>query len=139
MATCGHIHPRGEDEGVEPQWCVPAGLRRNAVCSSCLQPPLCGEETMNSPRISKGSKCSGCLSVIRPLWAELAEGRPPAPGGDEEDPCQPRVGWQKKAGTALEQHHHDNVVWPRLREHEQAVLRSQRGSLASTSVHKFPL
>ena len=30
----------------------------------CLQSPLCGEETMNSPRISKGSRCSGCLSVI---------------------------------------------------------------------------
>ena len=44
-----------------------------------------------------------------------------------------RVGWQKKTGTAIEQHHHDHEVWPRLREHEQAMLRSQRGPLASSA------
>ena len=52
------------------------------------------------------------------------EGRPPAPGGDEEDPCQPRVGWQKKAGTAIEA--------------SQAMLRSQRGPLANIAFTSFP-
>ena len=99
------------------------------------------EANSESPSIQAVLKCARILEGAgfeRPLWAELAEGRPFAPGGDEEDPCQPRVGWQKKAGTALDQHHHDNVVWPRLREHEQAMLQSQRGPLASTAFTSFP-
>ena len=91
------------------------------------------EADSESPSIQAVLKCARILEGAgfeRSLWAELAERRPLAPGGDEEDPCQPRVGWQKKAGTAIEQHHHDHVVWPRLREHQQAMLRSQRGPLA---------
>ena len=55
-----------------------------------------------------------------------------------EDPCQPRLGWQQQASNALERHHHDHAVWPRLREHERAMMRSQRGPLASTPFVSFP-
>ena len=42
---------------------------------------------------------------------DLAEGRSP-----EEDPSQPRVGWQQQAATSIERHYHDNTVWPGLKE-----------------------
>ena len=53
------------------------------------------EANSESLSIQAVLKCARILEGAgfeRPLWAELAEGRPPAPGGDEEDPCQPRVG-----------------------------------------------
>ena len=63
-----------------------------------------------------------------PSWAELAEGQ--APGGAEED--------DPSSQHALESHHHDHAVWPRLREHERATIGSQRGPLASTLFVSFP-
>ena len=74
----------------------------------------------------------------RPSWADLLGGRSPGRASDDEDPCQPRAGWQQKAGSVLEQHHHDHVVWPRLREPEQAMMRSQRGPLASVAFTSTP-
>ena len=74
----------------------------------------------------------------RPNWADLFEGRSPGRVSDDEDPCQPRAGWQQKAGSVLEHHHHDHVVWPRLREPEQALMRSQRGPLASVALTSTP-
>ena len=83
-----------------------------------------------------------CAAVLErtgfecPSWEDLAEGRSPGESREEEDPSQPRVGWQQQAATSIE--HHDNTVWPGLREHEQAMMRSQRGPLASTAFTCFP-
>ena len=48
------------------------------------------------------------------------------------------MGWQQQARSALECHHHDHAVWPRLREHERAMMRSQREPLASTPPDSTP-
>ena len=74
-----------------------------------------------------------------PSWAELAEGRTPGSDDEEEDPCQPRVGWQKLASSAIEKHHHDNTFWPQLTEPAQAMMRSQRGPMASVPFVSFPI
>ena len=98
------------------------------------------EENSEAESIQAITVCARTLHGVgfeSPSWAELAEGQ--APGGVvEEDPCQPRLGWQQQASHALERHHHDHAVWPRLREHERAMMRSQRGPLASTPFVSFP-
>ena len=60
-----------------------------------------------------------------PSW-DLAEGRS-IESREEADSSQPRVGWQQQAVTSIERNCHDKTVWPRLGEHEQAIMRSQRG------------
>ena len=97
------------------------------------------EENSEAESIQAITVCARTLQGVgfeSPSWAELAEGQ--APGGvEEEDPCQ-RLGWQQQASNALERHHHDHAVWPRLREHERAMMRSQRGPLARTPFVSFP-
>ena len=73
-----------------------------------------------------------------PPWAHLAEGRTPDVDEEEEDPCQPHTGWQQQAASSIERHHLKNVVWPVLREHERAMMRSQCGPLASSPFVSFP-
>ena len=43
------------------------------------------------------------------------------------------MGWQQQAATPIE-----HTVWPGLGEHEQAMMRSQRGPLVSTPFTCFP-
>ena len=77
------------------------------------------EANEESASIHPVLRCARVLEdagLERPSWADLLEGRSPGRASDDEDPCQPRAGWQQKAGSVLEQHHHDHVVWPRLRE-----------------------
>ena len=70
-----------------------------------------------------------------PSWEDLAKGRSPGESREEEDPSQPRAGWQQQVATSID---HDNKAWPGLREHEKAMMRSQRGPLASTPFTCFP-
>ena len=77
------------------------------------------EENSESESIQAIMVCARTLEGCRfesPSWAELAEGRAPGGAEEEEDPCQPRLGWQQQASSALERHHHDHAVWPRLRD-----------------------
>ena len=99
------------------------------------------EASEESSSIQAVLRCARVLEDAgfeRPSWADLLEGRSPGRVSDDEDPCQPRAGWQQKAGSVLEHHHHDHVVWPRLREPEQALMRSQRGPLASVAFTSTP-
>ena len=83
------------------------------------------EANEESSSIQAVLRCARVLEDVgfeRPSWADLLEGRSPGRASDDEDPCQPRAGWQQKAGSVLEQHRHDHVVWPRLREPEQAMM-----------------
>ena len=61
---------------------------------------------------------TGFESHLRRIWRSPGESR------EEEDPSQPRVGWQQQLATSIERHYHDNTVWPGLREHEKAMMRS---------------
>ena len=84
-------------------------------------------------------KCSRILhdaGFESPAWGELAEGRAPEVVEEEEDPCQPRLGRQQKASSAIEKHHFKASVWPQLLEHERAMMRSP---LASTPLVSFPV
>ena len=73
-----------------------------------------------------------------PPWAHLAEERTAGVAEEKEDPCQPHTGWQQQAASSIERHHLKNAVWPVLREHERAMMRSQCGPLASSPFVSFP-
>ena len=58
----GDLPPHAEDEGVEPRWSAAPQLQ-------FLRPPSCGEETADSPRISRGSRCLGCFAdIVTSCW-----------------------------------------------------------------------
>ena len=80
---------------------------------------------------------SGQVSIALP--GHLAEGRTPGVAKEEEDPCQPHTGWQQQAASSIERHHLKNAVWPVLRDHERAMMRSQCGPLASSAFVSFPM
>ena len=44
-------------------------------------------------------------------WTDLVEGKVPGDKG-EDDPCQPKIGWQKRAAKLIEEHFFTNTVWP---------------------------
>ena len=98
-------------------------------------------DALRRPEESMTIRTVECAAVLGELVSSahlgriyLAEGRSPGESREEEDPSQTRVGWQQQAATSI-RHYHDNTVWPGLREHEQAMMRSQRGPLASTAFH----
>ena len=80
MATCGHIPSRGEDEGVEPQWCVPARLRHNAARSSSCPTAVVWRGDHEIPTHQQGLKVLGVPlghpdCVLKFLEAKIAEHR----------------------------------------------------------------
>ena len=46
-----------------------------------------------------------------PNWTDLAKGKVPADEG-EDDPCQPKTGWQKQAANSVEEKFLNSSVWP---------------------------
>ena len=77
-----HRERRNQD-GTEPYW--PLWKR---ILSNRFKPSWCA-------RTLQG------VGFESPSWAELAEGQAPG-GAQEEDPCQPHLGWQQQASSALE-------------------------------------
>ena len=63
------------------------------------------------------------------VW-DLARGLRPDPTPDE-DPSNPKHGWQYWATQPLDGQFIDAVVWPRLPDSSRTMLRSQSGPLAS--------
>ena len=53
---------------------------------------------------------------------------------EEEEPNQRKVGWQQSAARSLETKFLNERVWPGMSDAERALLRSQRGPLASAAV-----
>ena len=51
---------------------------------------------------------------------------------NDADPTEPKRGWQYRAFRCLEVQHFRRDVWPTFTDPNQALLRSQRGPLAST-------
>ena len=64
----------------------------------------------------------------------LAEGRAPEVVEEGKDPCPLRLGWQQRASSSIEKHHFKASVWPRLLEHERAMIAV---SEFSTCQHTF--
>ena len=73
-----------------------------------------------------------------PDWTDLAEGKVPGDEG-EDDPCQPKIGWQKQAAKSVEECFFSNNVWPSLGDSERALALSQCGPLASVPFVCFPI
>ena len=109
--------------------------RHPVVGDTILEALESGAETSSIQAILKCSQILHDAGFESPAWGELAEGRTL----EEEDPCQPRFGWQQKASSAIEKHHFKVSVWPQLLEHERAMMRSQSGPLASTPFVSFPV
>ena len=113
--------------------------RHPIVADTILGALESGAETNSIQAILKCSQILCDAGFESPAWGELAEGRVPEAVEEEEDPCQPRFGWQQKASSAIEKHHFKVSVWPQLLEHERAMMRSQSGPLASTPFVSFPV
>ena len=126
-------------------------LKKNSCDNSCPLPELTNvsgylaHQVCPPPPLSLGEVFAPPLSphttvhAAGTTWGELVEGRVPQVVEEEEDPCQPRFGWQQKASSAIEKHHFQVSVWPQLLEHERAMMRSQIGPLASAPFVSFPV
>ena len=62
---------------------------------------------------------------------DLAVGVPER--AEEAEPNQPKFGWQQCASRSLETKFLNERVWPWMTDAERALLRSQRGPLASAA------
>ena len=54
------------------------------------------------------------------------------------DPCQPKIGWQKRAANSIEEHFFTNTVWPSLGDSERALALSQCRSSGECPVRVSP-
>ena len=85
-----------------------------------------------------------CTNILRdagmevPTWTDVAAGRVEGESR-EDDPCQPRVGWQKQAAQSVEVKFFEEEVWPSLQEDERAMVWSRTGPMASTPLISFPV
>ena len=90
-----------------------------------------------------------CLAAVRHCREVLAEANFHPPGwrglgSGGSRPCgrsgpnQPKFGWQQCASRSLETKHLNERVWPGMTDAERALLRSQRGPLASAAVTALP-
>ena len=79
----------------------------------------------------------GAVGIELPSWSSLADGaRPVLARGDVQD--QPRYGWQREVSLKVEEHFRDTRLLPTMTEPDQALLRSQGGSLAAAPFTSCP-
>ena len=69
-----------------------------------------------------------------PHWQVLPDS--PLPREQDPEPSQPKAGWQR--AIELEQKFVREEVWPALGDNTKALIRSQHGPLASTSLTALP-
>ena len=72
-----------------------------------------------------------------PDWTDLAEGKVAGDEG-EDDPCPPKIGWQKQAANSVEECFFSNTVLSSLGDSERALALTQRNLLASAPFVCFP-
>ena len=73
-----------------------------------------------------------------PSWRMLRASTEPV-RADAPEPSEPKIGWQQKATRCLHQKFHDVEYWPSLSNPERALMRSQRGPLASATFTAVPI
>ena len=69
--------------------------------------------------------------VAAPEWGAVDRGQRPGSHPDEEFLRFSRTGWQSFASTEIEEVFFGTTVWPRLNPTDRALVRSQRGPMAS--------
>ena len=75
---------------------------------------------------------------VCPSWEDLATGEVSASPEEDEDPNQPRAGWQSKAARKVEARSFARV-FSTLTDPRKALLRSQGGLLASAAFISMPI
>ena len=82
-----------------------------------------------------------CLEIdgfVCPSWEDLATGEVGAALEEDEDPNQPRSGWQSKAARKVEAKSFARLLGT-LTDPQKALLRSQGGPLASAPFISMPI
>ena len=100
-------------------------------------------------RVGLDRDAAPCLAAVRqcrevlaeanfhpPSWRDLAVVVPER--AEEVEPNQPKFGWQQHASRSLETKFLNERVWPQMTDAARALLRSQRGPLASAAVTALP-
>ena len=77
--------------------------------------------------------------VDAPEWGDVDRGQRPGSHPDDEFPRFSRKGWQSFASTQIEEVFFGTDVWPRLNPTDRALVRSQRGPMASIPFHTPPV
>ena len=99
------------------------------------------DENSVSHSIEAINICTGRLEdagFVAPSWVQLVSGEVQAPDVvDEEDPNQPRKGWQATVSRVVETQFWDGLL-PTLSNRDATLLRSQGGPLASIPFTVFP-
>ena len=99
------------------------------------------DENSVSHSIEAINICTGRLEdagFVAPSWDQLVSGEVQAPDVvDEEDPNQPRKGWQATVSRVVETQFWDGLL-PTLSNRDATLLRSQGGPLASIPFTVFP-
>ena len=75
---------------------------------------------------------------VCPSWEDLATGEVSASPEEDEDPNQPRAGWQSKAARKVEARSFARLL-STLTDPQKALLRSQGGPLASAPFISMPI
>ena len=75
---------------------------------------------------------------VCPSWEDLATGEVSASPEEDEDPNQPRAGWQSKAAREVEARSFARLL-STLTDPQKALLRSQGGPLASALFISMPI
>ena len=73
-----------------------------------------------------------------PTWEAVWAGLRPGQSEDDENPVQPKHGWQKPAARATHEDRVARTVCPMLTSPERALWRSQKGPLACSAFMAFP-
>ena len=120
--------------------CLHMVKARHSMISGTMVRALASAD--RSPTIQAVLSCERTLRVSgfdAPNWEDLAEGaRPHHDESQEEEPNQPRHGWQKVASMHLESKFISDALWPTLSAQERVLMRSQCGPLSSVAFTAFP-
>ena len=85
-----------------------------------------------------------CVHTLReaqfevPSWEAVWAGLRAGQSEDDENPVEPKHGWQKPAARATHEDRVARTIWPNLTSPERALWRSQKGPLACSAFTAFP-
>ena len=117
--------------------CIPSVKRRHPDVAEAMATLLSHHP---GPSFVAVRECANMLresQFVVPPWEAVLAGLRPGQE-DDENPVEPKHGWQKPAAQAVHEHRVARVVWPNLTDPERALWRSQRGPLASNVLMAFP-
>ena len=94
---------------------------------------LRSHDQATAPRNGRNHVDKDCADT--PTWRVLTDTRPT--GDLQPEPAEPKFGWQHRAASCLEEQFL-TTFWPTFTDAQKALLRSQRGPLASAALTVSP-